>query len=837
MLRRAQPARLLAVDRAASGTRLLLLGRDEAVVGSADGLGLQVADASVGDRHAIIRCARGRYYVSDLKSEGGTFLNGRRIRRTQALKHGDHLRFGCAVPYRFIDPDALRRRSERKILRAIAVIAALVVVGLVDHLEKWNLLSLATVTEIVAWAHPHAISKRIDAPMVRVASAPSRAAASIAVAANAPARGADTPAAMHVAAAAALAPATTPNLSGSAPTSWLARINFYRSGVGLAEIRENSKLSASVAAHARYLLLNFGEDIRATKPIGGAAYDEVPGKSGYTADGANAAPNVQLAWGCSSYDAPAQIDRWFAGPFHRLAMLNPFLTEAAFGEASSGGCWVAAIRLPPPPQEVASYARAIEFPPDGATAALNWIGIESPDPLASCPGYERPAGLPITIQLGRLVETRLSAHSLIEDGKPIEHCAFDAQSYLNQDSTAQEYGRWNLRSSSAVVVIPRAPLRHGSHYAVAITANDKTYAWDFTAAKTQATTFTAIAKFPVSATPVPTARPATEPRKAASPRPPRTARSSHRATPEPAAPAIAPMSRASAMPTSSPPSEAPSTTSSSTSWLTVLNAYRTRLHMPSVTEDPALSRGDLAHAKYLVMNYRETFASLGSLMHEEDESKPGYSPEGRKAAHSSDVKFQTRTNITDTQRMAIEWWISAPFHRPSLVNPDLRQVGFGEYCERTLCVAVLNCISDLPLASPGGRPLAQPVEVPPDGVTVKSGGFGGEWPDPVSSCTGYTTNSAAITLQLGMHVSAKITDASVTQTTGAAAGTKVETCAYDSEGYTNPDPLTQTRGRQILDSFGEVIMIVRDPLASGQTYRVSMTVNGKPYDWTFSTLP
>src|SRR5712692_9660040 len=146
MLRRAQAARLLAVDRDASGTRLLILGRDEAAVGSAAGVRLQVADPSVGDRHAIIRYARGRYYVSDLKSAGGTFLNGRRIRRTQALKHGDNLRFGGAVPYRFIDLDALKRRRERQILRALAVIAALVVAGRVDHLEKWNLFSLATVT-------------------------------------------------------------------------------------------------------------------------------------------------------------------------------------------------------------------------------------------------------------------------------------------------------------------------------------------------------------------------------------------------------------------------------------------------------------------------------------------------------------------------------------------------------------------------------------------------------------------------------------------------------------------------------------------------------------------
>jgi len=170
-------------------------------------------------------------------------------------------------------------------------------------------------------------------------------------------------------------------------------------------------LSAGAAAHARYLLLNFGEDIRNAKPMSAQAYEEKPGKSGYSANGAAMARNLQLAWGCSSYDAGQQIDHWIEGPFHRLAMLDPFLTEAGFGEASGDGCWVATLRLPPPPEEVKPYARAIEFPPDGAAVSLDWIGLEAPDPLASCPGYERPVGLPITLQIGRLVDTKLSAHS------------------------------------------------------------------------------------------------------------------------------------------------------------------------------------------------------------------------------------------------------------------------------------------------------------------------------------------------------------------------------------------------------------------------------------------
>ena len=572
MFKRAQAARLLAVDRESRGTRLLLLKRDEAGVGSAQDSGLHVTDPSVADRHAIVRYKRGRYYVVDLKSDEGTFLNGRRIRRKHELKHGDVLRFGNAAPYRFIDPDALKRRRRRRYLRASAVVATLVAIGWVDHHEKWGLLR-ATFTEIAALAHSQRTSKHVE-PMIGVAVNPP------AVPPSASSTSMPGPAAYVANVAPAAAPPaaspmpksppspSTTNVSAASPMTWLERINFLRSGAGLAPIRDDSRLSAAAAAHARYLLLNFGDDIRASRPMGPDAYDEKPGKSGYSPEGAKVSRNLQLSWGCSSYDSGNQIDRWIEGPFHRLAMLDPYLSEAGYGEASADGCWVATLRLPPPPEEVKTYPRAIEFPPDGAITALDWIGVEAPDPLASCPGYERPVGLPITLQIGRLVATKLSAHSLTEDGKPIEHCAFDAPSYRDPNMTAQEYGRWNLRNESAVVIVPREALRSGSQYAVSITANGKIYAWSFKVADTQATTFAEISKFPMTPCPLPSA---TEPtNSAASSKRTRRARAAHSASPA----AISSEVALESPPSSPITKESHGTVSTGSNWLTVLNGYR-----------------------------------------------------------------------------------------------------------------------------------------------------------------------------------------------------------------------------------------------------------------------
>jgi uncharacterized protein YkwD len=851
VLKRPQAARLLAVDREAQGTRLLLLKRDEAAIGNAEGAALRLSDPNVADRHALVRYARGRYYLVDLKSEPGTFINGKRIRRTQRLKHGDVLRFGNATPYRFIDPDAQKRRRWRRNLRASAVVALLLAVGLVDHFERWGLLR-ATLTEIAALAHSRVAAKPVEAPVAVAASPPVRPAAPSAAAAL---RSIPGPAEYAAAAATTAHPmaASTPkppasppasSMYASSPMTWLERINFFRSGAGLDPIRDNSQLSAAAAAHANYLLLNFAEDIRSAKPMSGSAYEESAGKPGYTQSGSREAPNLQLEWGCSTYDAAQQIDHWIAGPFHRIAMLDPYLAEAGYGEASGDGCWVAALRLPPPTEAVKRYPRAIEFPPDGAASALDWAGLEAPDPLTSCPGYERPSGLPLTLQLGRLVSTNPSAHLLTEDGKPIEHCIFDAPSYLNPDPKAQEYGRWNLRNGSAVVMVPRAPLRPGSRYEASITANGVPYTWSFTAAENE-TTFTAIARFPTAA-----------PTQSAmiKPRPRRTARPSHRATPAPEAMASTSMTGAEGYAAASAPSSLPTrdltpptmetnpgASNSSTNWLTIVNLYRSLLKLQPVEEDPALSQGCLNHAKYLVTNYESRLAggwNPGGLMHTEDESKPGYTPDGIKAARASDVMFQPPGKFTEGQRMtrAIESWIAGPFHRPSLVNPDLRQVGFGQYCGQRICAAALDWRSELEPALPGGHPYATPIEVPPDGATVKPSGFGNEWPSPISPCAGYPYNAPAITIQVGLNMAARITDASLTQTSGAGAGSKIGTCAYDLETYTNPDPGTQAHGREVLKGFGEAVMMVRDPLIGGESYRVDMTVNGKPYSWSLTAF-
>jgi len=58
---------------------------------------LAIKDEFASSRHARFQIAHGLWYVEDLGSTNGTWLNGRRIRAPQRLKKGDKIRIGHTV--------------------------------------------------------------------------------------------------------------------------------------------------------------------------------------------------------------------------------------------------------------------------------------------------------------------------------------------------------------------------------------------------------------------------------------------------------------------------------------------------------------------------------------------------------------------------------------------------------------------------------------------------------------------------------------------------------------------------------------------------------------------
>jgi hypothetical protein len=58
---------------------------------------LVVADDHASNHHARFQFAHGAWYVEDLKSTNGTWLNGRRMFAAQRLKKGDKIKIGRTV--------------------------------------------------------------------------------------------------------------------------------------------------------------------------------------------------------------------------------------------------------------------------------------------------------------------------------------------------------------------------------------------------------------------------------------------------------------------------------------------------------------------------------------------------------------------------------------------------------------------------------------------------------------------------------------------------------------------------------------------------------------------
>jgi uncharacterized protein YkwD len=297
---------------------------------------------------------------------------------------------------------------------------------------------------------------------------------------------------LHPASTAALAGAPGAPASAAEP-QWLARLNYYRRMVKLAPVTDERSLSEGEANHAQYLVENYAGAIRNGVNTGAAMHTEEAGKPGYTPIGLRAAQDSDI----DEWPGPHPprslnwaVDDWMTGAFHRLNLLNPGLRQVAYGQScgDSGVC-VAGLNVLAGTERLTFSALPLTaplmFPPPGSTVGLGSLYGEWPDPTASCPGYRAPAGLPVTLQLGAMVNAKLGAYRLVRDGEApvdLEACGFDASSYSNPEEGAQQRGRDVLQSAGAVAVIPRAPLDKGASYTVSMTVNGREHKWSFSIA-------------------------------------------------------------------------------------------------------------------------------------------------------------------------------------------------------------------------------------------------------------------------------------------------------------------------------------------------------------------
>ena len=60
-------------------------------------LSLVISDEHASSQHALFQPAHGYWFVQDLDSTNGTWLNGRRVYRAQRLKKGDKIKIGRTI--------------------------------------------------------------------------------------------------------------------------------------------------------------------------------------------------------------------------------------------------------------------------------------------------------------------------------------------------------------------------------------------------------------------------------------------------------------------------------------------------------------------------------------------------------------------------------------------------------------------------------------------------------------------------------------------------------------------------------------------------------------------
>ena len=446
------------------------LGASQTSVGSDPENDLVIAHPTVSRKHAILRYRVGGCTIEDLESSNGTFVNGRRIRGRLNLKPGDEVSFGAAKFAVTGGVDVARRIRRRSLSRIIGAIAGLVLFAIAGFLGARHALDAARVARQSAEA--------------------SRAENVAATKPAIPSRETTVPEAEP-----SLAPAPVPEVSDNFSPVWLKHLNDFRNVTGLLPVQSDPKLSAGDRRHAVYMIKNFATEI-ATNGLGAEVHTEDPAKPWYTPEGAEAARTSDITErgtsGGGRLPSPEEwaIEGWMTAPFHRLLILNPRLHEVGFGYDCEDNICVALLNVlsgaDPLPSTDAPFEHPIVFPTDGSSlpASMRQLDAEWPTPISGCDGYAFPTGLPVTLQLGPLVDAQLSSFSIAsDDGATIDACGFDASSYRNADESERERVAGNLRGQGAIVIVPRSPLDSGTRYDVLATVNGHDYKWSFEIAR------------------------------------------------------------------------------------------------------------------------------------------------------------------------------------------------------------------------------------------------------------------------------------------------------------------------------------------------------------------
>jgi diguanylate cyclase (GGDEF)-like protein len=110
---------LVRVDGPSNG-QVFSLATPELVIGRSSASDFRLADEGVSRRHALLLHTRGHYFIQDLDSSNGTFLEGRRVKRAP-LMEGDLIQFGPHASFRFCMMDTKQEQAMMRLYEETTV--------------------------------------------------------------------------------------------------------------------------------------------------------------------------------------------------------------------------------------------------------------------------------------------------------------------------------------------------------------------------------------------------------------------------------------------------------------------------------------------------------------------------------------------------------------------------------------------------------------------------------------------------------------------------------------------------------------------------------------------
>ncbi|MEM8856803.1 MAG: CAP domain-containing protein [Chloroflexota bacterium] len=274
-------------------------------------------------------------------------------------------------------------------------------------------------------------------------------------------------------------PTNTPTITPEPPDfKWLDIINGYREGAGLDPVGYSFELSDNALAHSEYMGRNDAP----------AARSQVVGAPYFSGSGSLAAEK-SIIFAIDSSDGTDlwALDYWMSAPFQALTLIDPDLKTIGYGRfrddfGSVRVSYVMDTLTGMDDGSTPADAYPIFYPPDGGQSYIAAQGFtDFPEPTASCPGYVKPIGPPLILQIGNGSEVPdVQSYRVTVNGVEVPACAFDETNFVGANAAEQQAGRITLDARDAIVIIPERPLLPGNVVEANVVANGESYTWSHT---------------------------------------------------------------------------------------------------------------------------------------------------------------------------------------------------------------------------------------------------------------------------------------------------------------------------------------------------------------------